>query len=132
MFGCGSVCVLCVVCAQQSKREALVSGLKGNCLNAGTAGGRWVRCGLCCLFERPKRVLASFLEFWGCRKGCALPQESASDFSFFLTKKQWVFWRVCQAPIVYATTLALTVSLHCDSYIDGHIILYKYVLLNKY
>ena len=45
---------------------------------------------------------------------------SGKRLFIFLTKKQWEFWSVCQAPIVYAKILPPTASLHCVSLCIGH------------
>ena len=86
---------------------------KGSCLFAGTAGGSWVRCGFCCLFERPKHVFRTFFRVFGCRKRCDLPQGAAIEFSFFPIRKQREFGRVYQARIVYATIVTATLSPLC-------------------
>ena len=88
-----SSCFGCLATLQKRHLES-----KGSCLFEGTAGGSWVRCGFCCIFERSKRVFRFFRVF-GCRKRCDLPQGAAIEFSFFPIKKQREFWWVCQAPI---------------------------------
>ena len=103
-----SSCFGCLATPQKGQLES-----KGSCLFAGTAGGSWVRCGFCWFFERPKRVFRIFFSSFGCRKRCDLPQGAAIEFSFFPIKKQRKFWWVCQAPIVYATIVAPTLSPLC-------------------
>ena len=104
-----SSCFGCLATPQKRQLES-----KGSCLFASTSGGSWARCGFFCFLERPKRVFSHiFFRVFGCRKRCDLPQGAAIEFLFFPIKKQREFWWVCQAPIVFATIVAPTLSPIC-------------------
>ena len=76
-----SSCFGCLATLQKRHLESKVS-----CHFDGAAGGSWVRCGFCCLFERPKHVFRIFFRVFGCWKRCDLPQGAAIEFSFFLSR----------------------------------------------
>ena len=91
-----SSCFGCLATLQKRHLES-----KGSCLFAGTAGGSWVRCGFCCLFERPKRVFSHiFSSFWVQEKVWPSSWSGNRVFIFFPIKKQGEICWVCQAPIV--------------------------------
>ena len=81
----------CFGCLATLQRRYLES--QGSSFLASTAGGRWARCGLCCLFERYKHVFGMFFSLLKIkeRKRHVLLSKQQQSFNSWLFRKNMQF-----------------------------------------